>query len=118
MVWIPIAERLPEEGEFCYVWDGYHVTYGFWTPSWFEKDKNVKPYNGITHWQPIVSPMPPGAEDVQDELLAACNAVFKADDDRRAPGRDDAHTFRQKEAMFWSRLDALRAIVAKVEAKP
>lgn len=73
--WIPVSERLPEEGQFCHL---YMPEFNSNCPQkgWYLSDKKVwlttikyrKRTRKVTHWKPIILPeQPPEREQIMTE---------------------------------------------------
>ena len=60
--WIPVSERLPEDGEVVWLWDGNNLGMGYYlvlTRQFMDRDtplRQIKP----THWMSL--PTPPEVE--------------------------------------------------------
>ena len=56
--WIPVSERLPEDGEVVWLWDGNNLGMGYYlvlTRQFMDRDtplRRIKP----THWMPLPEP--------------------------------------------------------------
>ena len=56
--WIPVSERLPEDGEVVWLWDGNNLGMGYYlvlTRQFMDRDtplRRIKP----THWMPLPNP--------------------------------------------------------------
>ncbi len=56
--WIPVSERLPEDGEVVWLWDGKYIGMGYYlvfTGQFMDRDiplRRIKP----THWMPLPEP--------------------------------------------------------------
>ena len=56
--WIPVSERLPEDGEVVWLWDGNNLGMGYYlvlSGCFMDRDtplRRIKP----THWMPIPEP--------------------------------------------------------------
>lgn len=62
--WIPVEDRLPDEGEICWIFTKYEcigIAYwnGFTESFEDEGGLSIVPAGWVTHWQPVVKPEAP-----------------------------------------------------------
>lgn len=57
-VWIPVTERLPEDGDFCICFDGRMADVLRWderAEKWVDYRRSYPKYS-VTHWMPLPEP--------------------------------------------------------------
>ncbi len=63
--WRLVRDALPEERAWCWVWDGSAIRLAQRVPlylsGWMRGDTGAD-CEGVTHWQAIPQPVPPGQE--------------------------------------------------------
>jgi hypothetical protein len=57
--WIPITDRLPDNGDNVLLWDGDFIEILLW----FDRDQFESMYKNITHWMPLPAPPDTGEEE-------------------------------------------------------
>ena len=53
--WIPVSERLPEDGEVVWLWDGKYIGMGYYlvfAGQFMDRDTPLRPIRP-SHWMPL-----------------------------------------------------------------